>query len=66
MFEKQEVMQYVEGYVPKRIFGLRFVARELNMRYDTYQNRLLVINLVIDLCRSIEIETNIYNARLTL
>ena len=59
MFEKQEVMQYVEGYVPKRVFGILFVARELNMRYDTYQNGLLVVNLVIDLCRSIETETNI-------
>ena len=52
-------MHYEEGYVPNRIFGLRFVARELNMRYDTYQNYLLVINLVITRCRSIEIETNI-------
>ena len=45
MFEKQEVMHNEGGYVPNRIFGLRFVARELNMRYDTYQNYLLVINL---------------------
>ena len=52
-------MQCVEGYVPKSIFGVLFVARELNIRYDTYQNYLLVINLVIDLCRSIETETNI-------
>ena len=59
MFEKQEVMHNEGGYVPNRIFGLRFVARELNMRYDTYQNYLLVINLVITRCRSIEIETNI-------
>ena len=59
MFEKQEVMPYVEGYVPKRVFGILFVARELNMRYDTCQHCCLVINLVIHLCRSIETETNI-------
>ena len=59
VFRKQEVIQYVDGYVPKRILGVLFESRELNMGYDTYQNGMLVINLVVDLCRSIETETNI-------
>ena len=41
----------------KRIFGVHFVARELNMRsiwgiYNIYQTDLSVINLVIDLWRT--------------
>ena len=36
MLQKQEVMQYVEEYVPKRIFGVLFVARELNKNWGFY------------------------------